>query len=229
MAIIQPDSPKLESPFSDHPLFADLDDASQAALSRAARKRRFGKGEIVFHEGDEAKGIYLVESGWLKAVKLSSEGREQILDTLGPGYLVNLQNIFTGSPMVVSLEALEDCQLWFIPSEAISQAIENQPKLAIAIIRLLAERMEYLAAKVEDLSLRSVDARLAKYLLEHQIGGKVERQKWATQSELAAQIGTVLDVLNRSLKKFEDQKLIEMGRREIRLIEKVRLEEIAHS
>ena len=209
------------------PFFEGLGEDWLGSLAELAQRKDYAAGEIVFLENDKPGGIYVIESGWFKATKISKDGREQILDTLGPGYAVNVHNVFLGKPMPATLTALEVGALLYLPASAIMALVEREPQAAIAIIRTLAQRIDFLVAKIEDLSLRSVEARLAKYLLEHEHDGVVARKRWATQAELAAQMGTVLDVLNRVLKRFEERQLIEVGRREIRLIDLKQLHDIA--
>jgi CRP/FNR family transcriptional regulator len=220
-------SQTVEEKLRQFSFFEAIDDATLAELATRAKQLTFEKDEIVFHEADSPGGIYFVEQGWLKAIKVSRDGREQILDTLGPGYAINAHNIFTGSPMLATLAALENSVLWYIPADVISELIKRKPAAAEAIIRTLAQRIEFLVSKVEDLSLRTVDARLAKYLLANEVEGVVERQRWATQSEMAAHLGTVLDVLNRSLRKLEDKKIIAVERQRIRIVDEEMLATIA--
>ncbi len=77
----------------------------------------------------------------------------------------------------------------------------------------------YLLSLVEDLSLRTVEARLARLLLEQSRGGTVQRRRWATQSEMAARLGTVPDVLNRALRSLVDEGLIQVERHQIQILD----------
>jgi CRP-like cAMP-binding protein len=86
----------------------------------------------------------------------------------------------------------------------------------------------HLVSMVEDLSLRSVEARLARYLIEQaETATTVHRQRWATQSEMAARLGTVLDVLNRALNRLADEGLIRVERHQIHILDMDALREKA--
>lgn len=74
--------------------FADLDDGALQALARAARRLDFGRDGTVFVEGEPCTGLYLIDDGWLKAVKMSIQGREQVLRFVGPGEVVNEVGVF---------------------------------------------------------------------------------------------------------------------------------------
>jgi len=208
-------------------LFSSLGEESLQILAKQARKKTFESGEIVFLEGDLPGGIYIVQDGWLKATKVSRDGREQILDTIGPRYAINAHTVFTHNPLVATLTALEPSTLWIIPANAIIKLIEAQPKAAMGIVTTLARRIEFLVNKIEDLSLRSVESRLARHLMENQTGGIHVRKKWATQAKMAAELGTVLDVLNRTLKNFEEHNLIKVNRDQILIIDMQAIKNIA--
>lgn len=98
------------------------------------------------------------------------------------------------------------------------------PTLARVIIQNLAERVLHLLRLVEDLSLRSVEARLARLLLTQAMADLVQRRRWTTQAELAAQLGTVPDVLNRALRNLVEAGLIQVERHQIRILDRQGLE-----
>ncbi len=97
--------------------------------------------------------------------------------------------------------------------------LETHPKLAQHVIGDLAERLLHMIKLVEDISLRSVEARLARFLLAQAADGEVQRRRWATQAEMAARLGTVPDVLNRALRKLGEEGLIEVARHQIRILD----------
>jgi len=85
----------------------------------------------------------------------------------------------------------------------------------------------HLIRMVEDLSLRSVEVRLTRFLLEQAEGEAVRRRRWATQAEMAAQLGTVPDVVNRALRKLVEEGLIRVERRQIHILDQDGLRNIA--
>ena len=90
-----------------------------------------------------------------------------------------------------------------------------------------AGRVVHLVRLVEDLSLRSVEARLARLLLEQAEGETIPRQRWATQAEMAARLGTVPDVVNRTLRKLAETGIIKVERHQIQIMDKDGLLSIA--
>jgi CRP/FNR family transcriptional regulator len=211
------------------PYFAGLDEATWAYIAERALRRTIQGGEAVFWEGDACTGIYVVEAGWLKAIKLSPGGREQVLHFLGPGEVFNGLCVFTSTSNPATVIALEPSVVWNVERDSVLRVLEENPACARLVIEDLAGRLLHMVALVEDISLRTVEARLAHFLLEQSAGEKVERQRWATQAEMAARLGTVPDVLSRALRKLSEQGLIEVARHQIKILDPAGLEKTAEN
>jgi len=207
--------------------FSDLEESLQAEIARQTFRRVYQSGETVFWEGDACQGLYVVEKGWLKAVKLSPAGREQVLHFLGPGETFNALSVFTDRPNPATVLTLEPSIVWLIGRETMIRLLDEHPPLARRVIHSLAERLLHMLSLVEDISLRTVESRLARFLLEQAAGETVRRRRWATQAEMAARLGTVPDVLNRALRKLADEGLIEVVRHQIRILDAASLEKKA--
>ena len=95
-----------------------------------------------------------------------------------------------------------------------------QPALLLHVMANMADRIAHLAELVADLSLHTVEVRLARLLLESAADGTLERQAWLTQAELAARLGTVPDVLSRALRILADGGLIRFDRRQITILDR---------
>lgn len=207
--------------------FKGLDPRTLETISRSAFHHDYDPGQLVILEGEPASGLYVIQYGWLKVSKISIDGREQILQFLGNGDVFNAVSVFTGTPNPASVTALEATRIWRIGRDAMLQLLDTHPHLARLIIQDLADRVTHLISLVEDLSLRTVEARLARLLLEQSVKEKVHRKKWATQTEIAARLGTVPDVISRTLRKLSERGLIEIARNEIRILDRPELETIA--
>ncbi len=105
--------------------------------------------------------------------------------------------------------------------------IRQDPSFAQLIINVLSERLRHSVDLVEDLSLRPVINRLSRLILDEADGDTLLRPSWYTQNELAARLGTVADVIHRSLRKLEIDNLIEVERQQIRIINREELEKLA--
>ncbi len=201
-------------------MFSGADRASLEEMAAQAVWRTYRSGEIVFLEGEAAPALYILETGWLKVVKISPRGREQVLRFLGPGESFNEVGVFTDQPTPATAIALEDVGLWQIHRQVVRNVLLRHPEVALGVVERMAERVLQLVTLAADLSLRSVEARLARWLLEESTDDVVERRRWTTQAELAAHLGTVPDVLNRALRGLSEAGYIQVDRRRIQILDR---------
>ncbi len=205
------------------PYFVHLDEAALEAVAQAAIRRHFGKDEMIFLEDDSCAGLCIVEEGRIKLFKVSLDGREQVVKLLGPGEFFNEVAVLDGGPNPVSAMAALESTLWIIHRNAMSDLLARYPALAQGVIENLAARARHLISLVEDLSLRTVSARLAKLLLTQAVGGD-ETPRRLTQQEMAAQLGTVREMVGRALRSFEEEGLIRFDRHRIIILDQEGLE-----
>lgn len=207
-------------------LFAGLSDDALARVASAAIRRTFTPGETVIIEGDPCQAAYVVGEGQVRVYRMSAGGRQQVLAQLGPGQAFNTVPPF--QPQGVnhaSVEALTPLVLYAIPVDDLRRLVRECPELALAILQDFADRLDHLTDLVEDLGLRTVRGRLARFLLEHAEAGAVTR-RW-TQEEIAGHLGTVRDMVGRALRAFVDAGLIAMERQRIVLLDRPGLEDEA--
>lgn len=212
--------------------FDDLPAEVIDALAMAASRRHFEAEQVIYVEGEPAESVYILESGWIKATRMTREGREQAMMFLRPVEVFGDIAVLTGTTYPGTVVALENVEVWVIPAKTILELIPRQPAFAMAIIRRLGERVLHYIRLVEDLSLRSVEARLANTLLQHaeQQDGRlvVPRRDWTTFDEMAVRLGTVRDVLSRALKTLEGEGLLRVEKHAILLLDPKGLMERGH-
>ena len=209
------------------PFFIGLDDRTLAVLAQTARRREYRAGEVIVLEGEAQPGLYFLDSGYVKVVKFAPSRREQTLRVLEPGDTFNEIGVFSRQPNPATAVALEPSVVWLIPREALTRLLREQPDFTQSVIERMAERMLFLVGLVSDLSLRPVTGRLARLLLEAATNDVVQRPRWFTQAELAARLGTVPDVVQRSLRALEADGLISVDRAQIRILDRPALEQLA--
>jgi CRP/FNR family transcriptional regulator len=221
----QPDPKQLRT----YPLLETLNDQDLGLIGRFIRSRDLEKDQVLLLEGETPTGLYFTAVGWLKAEKVSPEGRQQVLRYIGPGEVLNEFAVFSGKPNAASFIALTPAEIFYIPMKDVNLLLHNHSRFSRAVIQSLSNRIEHLVNLVSDLSLHTVQSRLARLLLENAQNGVFIRQSWETQAEIAARLGTVLDVLNRALQRFTREGLIDLDRDAITLLKPDALENIAHS
>ena len=197
-------------------------------IKQLTRFHEFKKNENIILEGEFANELFFVMKGWLKAEKVSREGRQQTLRFIGPGEVVNELSVFSNEKSNISVVAMEPVVAFSISKSQIDQQLIIVPSFSVAVIKSLAKRMQHLLNHIENLSLYPVEVRLARFLLDGEEKGIVARQTWKTQSEIANQLGTVLDVLNRNLQNLVKEGYILIDRNQIKIIDIKGLKKIAN-
>lgn len=213
---------------SEISLFRGLLHPQYEALSRIAVKRSFRKGERIFSEGDEGTGFYVVFGGRVKIYKISTEGKEQILHFCGPGETFGEVSVFTGQGFPADAAATLPTTVLFFPRSAFSSLIRQDPTLALNMMAQLSKRLRQFAGLIEDLSLKEVPGRLAKYLLylsDREGKGTVDLD--VSKGQLAALLGTIPETLSRILTKLNRRGVVRSRGAQIRILDRPGLEEIA--
>src|SRR3972149_10936216 len=123
------------------PLFKGLSRKQLEELAMIVLNQRVKRGQIIFAEGDEGKGFYVLTSGRAKIFKLSPDGKEQILHIMPPGEPIGEVAVFAGEPFPAFAESLEDGNALFFPKAAFIELIKGNPSLALAMMAILSRRL----------------------------------------------------------------------------------------
>jgi CRP-like cAMP-binding protein len=190
--------------------FSGLENDVLSEMAPHIEERSFSPSQMVILEGEPCRAVYFVAQGVVRMHRLSPEGREQVLAYLGPGEPFNLVPALDGRPNLASVDAVTGTTLYTIPCELFRRIMRDHPEVAQAVMERLAAEVRRLSDMVEDLALHTVRTRLARFLLA-QADGTQPSKRW-TQEEVAAQIGTVRDVVGRMLRTFANEGLIRRER-----------------
>lgn len=212
------------------PLFKGLPDAQMESLSRISRIRVFHRGDAIFSEKETANGFYIANKGRVKVYKLSAEGKEQILHIINEKEPFGEVPVFTGATFPAHAEAMEHCEVIFIPRDSFIELIARDPSLALNMLALLSRRLKEFTVLVEDLSLKEVPQRLASFLLYLSTGknAKEEIRLTVTKGQLASLLGTIPETLSRILARMSTQGIITVRGRTISVHDRQALEDIGN-
>ena len=147
------------------PSFSGLSEDQVKQVGQIAVEKNFVKGKIIFTEGDDANGFYIVVKGRVKVFKVSPEGKEHILHIVGPGETFGQVAVYAGRSFPASSEAISKSHLLFIPRAAFVGLIADNPSLAMSMLAVLSLRLREFTIQIENLSLKEVPGRLASYLI----------------------------------------------------------------
>ncbi|MBL8080763.1 MAG: Crp/Fnr family transcriptional regulator [Anaerolineales bacterium] len=197
-----------------------LDDESLKRLADHAVWNVFPPDAVVFWEGDVESNLFYLQYGSLKVLKTSAEGREQVLRFIDTGEVFNEIGVLAKRPNPATAMALEESGIWLIPRQSLEEVVQAHPQTALKIIENMADKIIGLVTLAADLSLKTVEARFAKLLLESVDGDVIERRRCTNQTELAARLGTVPDVLSRVIRELTKTGLIEVDKQHIRILDR---------
>lgn len=207
--------------------FQVADEQGVLELAALGRFATFGKGQTVFRQGESASSLYLVESGLLKVSRTSSGGRELTLSLSGPRQLVAGVAAFNeGAVLSSSCTALEDSSVLVLGAGEVRQLTYRSPALAEAVLTFFARRHAELLSWLEGLLFSDLNARLAALLLERTPPGG--EYLLPTNSELAAQLGTVPELVSRKLGEFYRQRFIVLRRRSVQVVDEEALRRLVN-
>lgn len=215
------------------PLFAGLKKEDLKRIRGIALPKQVGKKEVLFSDGEEAKGFYVILSGKVKLYKISPEGKEQILHMVSAPDAFAEAALFLEGSYPAFAEALVDSQLLFFPKTDFIHLIERNPQLSINMIVSLSYFLRKFTSLIEELSLKEVSSRVAKYLIDLSLksakDGKNPKEVDLdlSKTQLASKLGTISETLSRTLSKMKAKGVINVNKNKILILNRELLEEMA--
>ena len=131
---------------SRHPYFASLPARIVAAVRSRVVTRSYDKGSLIYAEGHQPQGLYLVASGSVRVFKSSEEGREQDLHHLAAGESFSDAAAFDGEPTIANAEPMERSVVLLVPRQALQELMMEYPEIGLSVTRVLATRVRELSA-----------------------------------------------------------------------------------
>jgi CRP-like cAMP-binding protein len=188
----------------------------------------YDAGTTLFLEGDPCAGMHVLLSGKVDLCKTGPEGQVTILNSIHPVIMFNEVPVLDGGVNPVSAIAVEKSCVWYVSCERFHSIITHYPQLAIGLLKVMARRNRIMMSHYDDLSFRSITARIAKHLLDLSDNGNKPIDRLSNPiSKIAACVVTVPEVVSRALKKISTQQLIEVDRKSIRVIDPIALQQLA--
>jgi CRP/FNR family cyclic AMP-dependent transcriptional regulator len=195
-------------------LFAALSEAELDLLAARAGIRPHAAGEMLFSEGDPCSGLYIVVTGRIRIFKMSPNGREQVLAVEGPGSSIAELPVFDGGTYPASASALHASETLFVSRQDLRALCLEKPEVSLKLLQVVGGRLRRLVGIIEELSFTTVRHRLISWIMR-QAGGNKKFVLETSHQELAAQIGTVRELVSRNLARLQAQGFIEVHGKEI--------------
>jgi len=197
-----------EESLSRFPLFSGLDAAHLSTFAAIARPRKVSRKEILFREGDPATGFFLLLKGRIKLLKLSSSGKEQIIHFVNEGNSFAEAALYMQQTYPVYAEALENSELLFIPKDEFTKLLESDSSLAANLIAHLAQYLQLLTRKVEELSLMDAASRLCRHLAANLDPETGIVKLGAGKGQTASSLGMAVETFSRTLTRLKEEGVV---------------------
>ncbi|MEO8098552.1 MAG: Crp/Fnr family transcriptional regulator [Acidobacteriota bacterium] len=195
-------------------LFGGLDAVALAELAQTAHTRELARGELLFLVGEEAAGLFVVVAGEIRAYRVNAQGREQTLHVESAGATLAEVPVFDDGPYPATAVAETPATLLFLHKEDFRRFMFRHPQVALTALRLMARRLRGHAELVDSLALQQVGQRLARFLLTQARGpgsgtsSCLDLEIPFSNEELAKRVGSVREVVSRTLSRMESDGLI---------------------
>lgn len=210
---------------SRHPYFAVLPAHTLRAVATRTVMRAHEDGALIYMEGEQSHGLYLVASGSVRVFKASADGKEQDLHHIGPGQSFGDAAAFDGRSTIANAQAMEPSVVLFIRREALLELLRQYPDLAVAVIPVLAARLREVSGLAGDLALRRLSARVAGVLFRLAEVDSVATLP--TRQGLASMVGSVREVATRALGHLQEAGLVRLEGRRVRILDRDRLQRLS--
>ena len=211
------------------PYFQSLSPAELRDLARRGVTRTIGRGDHVFIEGEPCRGLFVILEGAVDVRQTSETGREQCLHSEGPAATLGEVPLFDGGGYLASAVGVTPTRLFVLPRSALLALCRRRPAVALALLEALARRVRRVATLAADLAFREVTERVARHLEATARGqgraltAGITFELALTQEQLAAQLGTVRELVARALAQLRRSGVIAQRGRHVTIVDPARL------
>ena len=212
------------------PLFSDLSPADLSRMALGCELRRLGRGDTVFHYGEPCEEFHVVVTGQVKLFALSQTGQEKVIELVGPGHSFAEALMFTSKPYILNAQALSSTLLLTVSKQAIVSEIERDPRFCMRMLAGISRRLHGLIHDIESGALQSGVQRVIGYLLrEHEMSENANDETFTvalpvSKATIASRLSLTPEYFSKVLRELEEKGLIEMDKRDIRIVDALRLQ-----
>lgn len=211
-----------------------LSEEEMTSLSDVLVDNEVKKKQPIYLAGDPGENLYFLKAGRVKISRIDESGKEFTLTLLEPGEIFGELGLFDDSPRETTAVALEDSIICMMKRKDFEKYATNKPELSLKLNKLMGLRLRQIENRIEELLFRDVPSRLARLLLrlvdqhfaETRHGLRINIK--LTQQELANLIGATREMTSMLLNSFKKEGLINVVSKYIYIIDRQRLEKIAH-
>ena len=211
------------------PLFTDLSRPELERLAQGCQLRRLTRGEDLFRVGQPCQEFHVTVTGQVKLFAISPAGAEKVIELVGPGNSFAEALMFTDKPYIINAQALTDTLLLSVSKQAVLTEIEHDSRFALRMLAGISRRLHGLVHDVEAYALHSGVQRVIGFLLRDQsaedcVSGEVVTVSLpVSKATVASRLSLTPEYFSRVLHELEEARLIEVDKRDIRILDAQRL------
>jgi CRP-like cAMP-binding protein len=197
-------------------------------LAAISRLSKFAKGQMIFREGDDCPGVYVVGTGLVRVFKVAPNAKEHVLHIVGPGGTFAEVAAIGGFECPANAEAVAPTTCALLPVDLFKKALEEDHPLCLEVMTGLTLWVRHLVTIIEDIALRDAAGRLARYLLESQENEDGTIELPSLKRHLASHLNLTSETFSRTIRRLIEAGLIaELGRGGVRLVDRKKLRLVA--
>jgi len=209
-------------------LFSKVQERGFQRLVVMARLCRFDKGQVIFREGEQCPGVFVVGSGLIRVFKTAASGKEHVLHMVGPGRTFAEVAAIGGFPCPASAEAVVPSACALLPLSPFKRALDEDHELCMGMMIGLTAWAHQLVELLEDVVLRDAVGRLARYLLDAEKGPEGLVELPTLKRHVASHLNLTSETLSRTIRRLVEAGLIqEIDANRVRLVHRERLRRVA--
>lgn len=207
-------------------VFQGLSKAEMQEMDRTTTMSTCQRGKIFYRPEDASEVLFILKRGRVQLYRLSPEGKKLTVATLGPGTIFGEMGIIGQGMHSKFAEAVDDCLLCVMSRHDVERLLLSKPAVALRFMKVMADRLNQAEAQLEDMAFKTIPARLAALLL-HLRAEAGDSIHGYTHQDLAEAVGTYRETATQTLNDFKGKHLIDIGRKQIDILDPVGLEQLA--
>ncbi len=216
----------------DSTIFSDLTDEQVEAIKKIIRTIHYSRKAIIFHEGDECKGLYVVKRGKVKLLRVSKDGKEQIIDIVDPGGLLGIEILYSAPGYSTTAIAMDECEVCFIDKDSFEGLLQTYPSIARRMITALSRELNQAYGRIGLLGLMTAKQRIAHllYTIARDQGftdGSAKLNLSLSRHEIGELLGITQETSIRLLRSLKEEGIIDIKGKEVIIPSLHRLKSLA--
>ncbi len=222
-------SMELQRHLSAFPLFSEMSQPVRESVAQGCTLRRLDRGAVVFRVGEPCEAFHFVVTGQVKLFVASAAGLEKTIELVGPGKSFAKAMLFASEPYMLNAHTLCETLLMTVSKQAVFHEIARDPRFSMQLLSGISRGLHQLVEDVTSYSLHNGMQRLIGYLLQDVdlaqagTGDPVTVSLPVSKAAIASRLSLTPEYFSRVLHQLESERLIDINRREIRILDAHRL------